>query len=173
MTYVLGTGPEATAGAWTDYYSARTQKASEYLSYAYKCYQNPDAPKSKECEIYTKGILPYTKNASASCPFDDAMCILPRGNLILDTGYLDSLHYLGLNSGPRFQLRLERHCAPLDQRNHTDVVTDESDPSIQWMRYFYGANLDGKPYSYRLRLNDSKTPLNPDDLMIGADYTIT
>jgi hypothetical protein len=173
ITYVLGNGPEATAGAWTDYYSARTQKASEYLSYAYKCYQNPDAPKSKECEIYTKGILPYTKNASASCPFDDAMCILPRGNLILDTGYLDSLHYLGLNSGPRFQLRLERHCAPLDQRNHTDVVTDESDPSIQWMRYFYGANLDGKPYSYRLRLNDSKTPLNPDDLMIGADYTIT
>jgi hypothetical protein len=92
---------------------------------------------------------------------------------MLDTGYLDSLYYLGLNSGPRFQMRLERHCAPLDQRNYTDVVTDESDPSIQWMRYFYGASLDGRPYSYRLHFNASKTPLNADDLMIGEDYTIT
>lgn len=105
------------------------------------------------------------------------MCALPQGNLLLDTGLLDSHDYLGLNSGPRFQFQLTRHCGPLQTKNFTDIYTDKSDPSIQYMRYYYGKAFDGSgstPYSYKLRLNNNtKSPSDINELMTGEDYTIT
>jgi hypothetical protein len=120
--------------------------------------------------------LPYTKSSNASCPFGDKLCVLAQGNLLLDTGYLDSHEYLGLNSGPRFQFQLKRQCAPLQTKNFTDVYTDQVDPSIQWMRYYYGEAFDGNSptnYTYKLRFNNTKPPTDLNELMIGEDYTIS
>ncbi|KAH7337348.1 hypothetical protein BKA66DRAFT_544411 [Pyrenochaeta sp. MPI-SDFR-AT-0127] len=168
---------EWKAKAWTEYFSAQSQKASEYLTYVNRCYKSPGASLSDECKIYAKPSLPYTTDRNATCPFDPEVCTLPRGNLLLDTGYLDSYEYLGLNDGPRFQFQLRRHCAPLKTQGYTTTVPDETNPATSWLEYNYGASSNGilpVPYTYRLRpKNSTDVVLSWDDLLLGDDYRIS
>lgn len=159
---------------WTDYYSSRTQKASQALGYAYNCYQNQSTSKTRDCNVYTKTALAYTKDTNAGCPFDGQMCLKPDGNLLLDSGMLDSHDDFGLNSGPRFQFHVSRQCAPVATKNFTDIFI-EADGS-QWMRYKYGrsSNLTGsQDFVYKLPYNSTKRPVEYQELMTGPDYTIT
>ncbi|KAF2127586.1 hypothetical protein P153DRAFT_387328 [Dothidotthia symphoricarpi CBS 119687] len=174
MTHTQVSDTGAAANIWTEYFSSLNQKASEYLTYAHKCYQNQTGSVSKDCGIYVKASLPYTKDASAGCPFDAEMCTLPQGNLILDSGYLDSYKDFGLNSGPQFLFRLKRHCAPLETDGYSEAFTDQSDPPLQWMRYYYGTSLGGlQPYTYRIRTNVTEPTIDVDALFSEADYKIT
>jgi hypothetical protein len=52
---------------------------------------------------------------NAPCPFPHKLCKSTYGNLFLDTGYLNSNEYFGINTPPeeRFYFRNPLHCAPL------------------------------------------------------------
>lgn len=93
-----------------------SRKLWEDDSYATKCYYGS---KATGCEQYVQPALPYTVDRHAPCPFATEICKLSSGNLLLDTGSLDSVKHLGLNQGPRFTLRIQTHCAPLVVNGHT------------------------------------------------------
>lgn len=159
-----------------EYFSAQTQKASEYLTYVNRCYKNPGAALSDECKIYAKPALPYSRDINVGCPFDPEVCAQTQGNILLDTGFLDSYEYLGLNDGPRFKFQLRRHCAPLKTQGYTNTVTDPSDPSASWVEYNYGPSSNGlslRSYTHRARPSTDTPIASWEDLWNGDDYRIT
>jgi uncharacterized membrane protein YccF (DUF307 family) len=123
--------------ATADFLHYKQRQHLEHLNVALQCYQNPKANHPR-CHVSTKTKLPYTIQLNATCPFDDKMCRLTSGNLLLNTGLLDSLEDLGINRGPRFQLRAQRHCAPLVTKGFSTVYTDPDRPEDKFMRYTYG-----------------------------------
>lgn len=161
------------AQTYTTYYSTLSQKASEYMSYAHRCYRNTTKEISEGCKTYVRSTLPYTKDANASCPFDTEMCLVPQRNILLDTGYLDSIEFLGINNGPRFDFRLKRHCAPLRTQGY--ALPSTADSASQWMEYHYGPSLvDGllRPYSHRIRLREPTSVYDLEDLRISDGYRV-
>lgn len=164
---------EFKAKAYTAYYTTLSQKAAEYMSYTHQCYQNRTRAIPNECKIYVQPTLPYTKNMNASCPFDDEMCLKPQENILLDTGYLDSNKYLGVNGGPRFDFRLKRHCAPLKTQGY--AVANTSDPENPWMEYYYGPSDAGgylRPFSHRIRMGNLAPIRDWEDLRNTDTYKI-
>lgn len=166
-----------SASVWTDFVFARTQRASLYLNYAYNCYQNQPSSNPKDCNTYIKTTLPYTKEFNATCPFDEEICISSKQNLWLDTGLLDSYQHLGLNEGPRFQLRLARHCAPLTTANYTEIYVDEAEPLRPWLRYNYGPvgtnENNATRLGIKLRFEAPRVPASAQELLWGDGYKIT
>lgn len=78
--------------------------------------------------------LPYNAETNAPCPFDAILCKNSTGNLVMDTGYIESNKDLGINGGPRFNLRQERQCAPLVTDGYKRNVTEEERSIV---RYYY------------------------------------
>jgi hypothetical protein len=170
----LPTNKDEMAAIESQIYLDNTQKASEYLKYAYKCYRAQGARGTRNCNTFVRPTLPYSKNLRAACPFDSKICRLAENNLHLDTGYLDGHKHFGLNGGPQFSLRLARQCAPLETNNYTKVNQDNTQTPARWMQYYYGKSKDGqRPYSYSLRMNTSRVPTEETDLLVGEDYRIT
>lgn len=167
MTLSWGGTVEEQARQWTEFFSTRTQKASEYLTYAAQCYQNPNPSQSSECRRFARPTLPYSKQEDAACPFDDEMCELQQDNIILDTGYLHSSEHLGLNGGTKFSMRLKRHCAPLVTEGYSRITTNESQPGYRWVEYNYGATFDFvslRNYSHRIKQRIWEEPQGAEDL---------
>lgn len=142
-------------------YSYRAQKRIEYLTYALQCYQQDSAVQIEKCQPYTKVRIPYVATRNATCPFSRDVCSMPSGNILLDTGFLDSDEYFGLNGGPHFKFRYIHHCAPLVTEGFSRVYNESRNSSIQYMRYYYGQavptptyNISGDPYMYQVRMND-------------------
>ncbi len=68
-------------------------------NYARQCYTSASVGVS--CGIYVKKQLPLAVvDTNASCPFDDKLCKNVAGNLLIDTGMLDSHDDLGRNTPP-------------------------------------------------------------------------
>ncbi|KAI0465764.1 hypothetical protein F4859DRAFT_519793 [Xylaria cf. heliscus] len=129
-----------------NYYSSLPYIAEVFSSaanYAQECYMNND--NTLGCNRYMKPRLSRTVNSEAPCPFSDIICRTKSGNIRLDTGYLDSHEYFGLNS-PQDQRVLWRnvlHCAPLATAGFTEVI-----PSDNATLYYYGTH-DPIPYLYK------------------------
>jgi len=143
------------------------QKVADYFSYATKCYHNTKVQGTESCNKFTISTLPYTSNKNASCPFAEEMCKSNTGNLLLDSGYLDSLDHLGLIKGPRFAIRYYTHCAPLNTQNFTEVIT-ASNSSQRFLRYKYWTN---NTESFVYQLDKEKPSLEVNDL--NQDYKIS
>lgn len=85
-----------------------------FSNYALKCYSTN--PNPRDCSMFVQKRLPFEViNRNASCPFRKDLCRLDKGNLFIDTGYMNSHYDLGINSPPneRFLYRRTTHCAPL------------------------------------------------------------
>jgi hypothetical protein len=116
-----------------DPYQARqTEQAADY---AQRCYESKSS--SNECSTFVRPALPVSVTSDAACPFDVEICATPSSNLILDTGYLDSLSHLGLNwpAASRFQMRYQLQCAPLVTAGFRSQWTYED---TNFTRYQYG-----------------------------------
>ncbi|KAI8626961.1 hypothetical protein F5Y19DRAFT_487249 [Xylariaceae sp. FL1651] len=103
---------------------------------ATQCYENTTASTSA-CSMFVKPRLPLSVNRNASCPFGN-LCRNARGNLLLDTGLLDSHEDFGLNApkSERFSMREVAQCAPLRTDGHQDQWNLTQDRS--YTRYYYG-----------------------------------
>ena len=114
------------------------RKAAEHLAYASQCYQVEDAARSDSCRTMAIPTLPYKFDGNASCPFAAAMCKQPSGNLLIDTGVLDSYTHFGLNAGPHVTVQVTEHCAPLVTTGFSNSSVDSDRSYVDFTRYYYG-----------------------------------
>jgi len=156
------------------YIVQRTLKASNY---ALQCYA--DSISASDCSTYVKSSLPRTINRNASCPFEESICASKSGNLLIDTGYLDSFSQLGVNTKPeyQFQYRYRYHCAPLSTDGYTRNF-DETNSSVTQpvVRYYYGTPKGAKGNSTYTYQYPSNTIVTLDPYTKGptaiVDYSI-
>ncbi|KAF2265455.1 hypothetical protein CC78DRAFT_515110 [Lojkania enalia] len=143
-------------------YNAR--RASEFLNYGLQCYTN--SSNTDGCNLYIKRQLPLKSSRNATCPFGDDICKLGNDNLLMDTGYLDSLRDFGINTGSdkRFQMRFVQQCAPIKTEGYTEEFNDTQFGPVT--RYFYGAKSytapkgqnNGTQWTYEIATNNSFIP---------------
>jgi hypothetical protein len=139
------------------YYS---EGANRHLVYGQKCYNNLTTD-TDGCNLYIKPQLPLFSDRNASCPFKNNICKSETGNLVLDTGYLDSNADLGINAPPneRFQVRFVHQCAPIKTRGHMTPFNDSDYGAV--MRYNYGqvaTVTGGINFTYELPVNNAYLP---------------
>jgi len=151
----------------------QSQRVISYANYALRCYTNTST--SDDCNLYVTPKLPTTVERDAGCPFDDSMCKSQTGNLVVDTGYIDSDTHLGMNLRPeeRFSVRLYHHCAPLVTEGFAEIANDSSSEPV--MRYYYG-EIGGKAgnFSYQMPINNSIVKVSGSNTRATAklDYNI-
>ncbi|KAF2655639.1 hypothetical protein K491DRAFT_678705 [Lophiostoma macrostomum CBS 122681] len=115
------------------------QRSTAYTNYAMQCYSN--ATNSEDCHLYVKPRIATSVIRNASCPFAEEMCKSKDGNIIVDSGLMDSHYDLGINSPPheRFQLRYVHHCAPIVSQGYKKVLERSNDSNVpEIVQYFYG-----------------------------------
>lgn len=146
-------------------------------SYASQCYARNT--EDDNCLQYVKLRLPTTINRNATCPFQEKVCKLKQGNIVLDTGFIDSHHDLGVNTPAedRVLFRMITSCAPLRTEGFKRSAP-RNDSELNFTYYSYGPT-----YSEQFRqdpLRQGATYLYPEvsvkefhDLEPGSeDYTI-
>ncbi|KAH8585616.1 hypothetical protein B0O99DRAFT_696297 [Bisporella sp. PMI_857] len=144
-----------------------SQKGIEFFAYATQCYGKAGHLKSGSCGKFVASTLPYTSNRNASCPFAEELCKYNTGNLLLESGDLDSLNHLGLNIAPRFVLRYRTHCAPLNTENFTHIITAQNS-SKRFLTYNYGSS-GNQTVVYQVELHNEQ----PDGMVNSpGDYKI-
>ncbi|KAF2735177.1 hypothetical protein EJ04DRAFT_218497 [Polyplosphaeria fusca] len=145
-----------------------TQSSIESINFAVRCYRRENATKYRECRSYAQTKLPFTKDTNAACPFGDGVCKTNAANIRFDTGKLDSLKHLGLNDGPRFDLRHQAFCAPLKTEGYTEIYNDTGSSSQQFVGYSYGSGfIDQRNLSHIYAVPANPPPLQDSDLARG------
>jgi hypothetical protein len=106
------------------------QRSTAYTNYAMQCYSN--VSNSEDCHLYVKPHITTSVTRNASCPFAEEMCKSKDSNIIVDTGFMDSHHDLGINSplNERFQLRYVHHCAPIVSRGYKKVLKRSNNSDV-------------------------------------------
>jgi hypothetical protein len=115
------------------------QRLVAYSNYALSCYASNK--NTVGCNTFVKNQLPFTSNRSASCPFSPELCRLANGNLLLDTGYLNSHSDFGMNApaDKRFLYRRTTHCAPMVTEGYMRSINiSDSGITRPYTEYAYG-----------------------------------
>lgn len=115
------------------------QRLTSFSNYALSCYSN--ANHTNGCNTYVKPQLPFMSDRNATCPFSKEICRLSNGNILIDTGYLNSHFDFGMNTRPseRFLYRRTTHCAPLVTEGYKSLVNlTDSDIEMKYSQYAYG-----------------------------------
>lgn len=137
----------------------QAEKAIKYLNYGMQCYNNDTHVDG--CNLYIKPRLPLVSKRGQPCPFGDNICKLENDNLEMDTGYLDSLEDLGINTAPdaRFQFRMVHKCAPLKTQPYMQDYNDSDYGAVK--RYMYGSAVNIRNtinWTYEVPLNNAYLP---------------
>jgi hypothetical protein len=137
------------------------ERATKFLNYGMQCYTNETHIDG--CNTYIKPRLPLVSTRGIPCPFGDNICKLDNDNLMMDTGILDSLEDLGINTGPkdRFQFRMVHQCAPLKTQGYMRDFNDSDYGAVK--RYMYGkvATVKGGiNFTFEVPLNNAYLPNN-------------
>jgi hypothetical protein len=137
------------------------EKATKFLNYGMNCYTN--STHTDGCNTYIKPRLPLVSSRGIPCPFGDGICKSDSDNLMMDTGLLDSLEDLGINTAPkhRFQIRMVHQCAPLKTQGYTRDFNDSEYGAVK--RYMYGgvATVKGNiNFTYEVPENNAYLPNN-------------
>lgn len=146
---------EPVEGPNKEYYSAAWLTSAKYIAevergrqYASQCYHNQDVRLG--CTGLTIQQLPYQTFANATCPFDKMCKTGPEGAFRVDTGLINSLQHLGVNSAKadRVDFQIVTTCAPIDiddyatyakeQYLNSTVITQQVDIGpVQTRNYTY------------------------------------
>ncbi|KAH7113242.1 hypothetical protein B0J11DRAFT_595485 [Dendryphion nanum] len=112
------------------------QRSTAYSNHALQCYT--DVANPEDCRMYAKPWITTTINRNATCPFADTMCKSKTGNMVIDSGYIDSNYDLGINrpEDERFQMRYVHHCAPIVSQGHKTILNRSNDVPVA--QYWYG-----------------------------------
>ncbi|CAK4034500.1 Hypothetical predicted protein [Lecanosticta acicola] len=136
---------------WEDKWDTVLRESSNFAA---RCY-NTTAP-SSNCNAYGRRIIPFATSTHSGCPFDPSMCV--NDTVVrLDSGYVDSLQHLGINSPPsgRVGFRKVVECAPIktegyrrtfDAQNLTqdaiDLISEiDSVQGHSFEAFYYGRSL--------------------------------
>ncbi|KAH7134893.1 hypothetical protein B0J11DRAFT_147724 [Dendryphion nanum] len=122
-----------------EYVVAMAQSSIESLNHAVKCYRRENASQIEECRNFAHSRLPYTSDPKATCPFEERVCKSNTNNIQFDTGNLNSMTHLGINSGPIFLFRHKAQCAPLQTEGYSETYNTTDSPSVKFIGYKYGS----------------------------------
>lgn len=154
-----------------------TQLFADDFSYAMKCYGDH---KPEGCSKFVQPTLTYSSNTNGSCPFSAELCKMAFGNLVLDSGDIESARHLGLNQGPPFTIRYQTSCAPLNTDEYaewTSIRNSATGANQSFMIYNYGTRVVSEtPYNYvhRIKLDESRSTIDQYlDSTQGEDYKIS
>ncbi|KAI3328900.1 hypothetical protein HD806DRAFT_548173 [Xylariaceae sp. AK1471] len=102
-------------------------QAVQAHTYAEQCYLS-NTVGLLDCAGFVQDRLAATINNNADCPFNEEICVSKKGNLVLDSGFIDSHKDLGLNDpvDSRIQMRTVLQCAPLKTRGYTAQFSDKT-----------------------------------------------
>lgn len=117
--------------------SFESRRHTRVANYAEQCYSGTNTG-ILDCSRYVvRNISGSSIDYNASCPFGSDICRKNESNIRLDSGYIDSNDYLGLNapSGQRFSLRQVLSCAPLKTAGYNDTTVQYNKTFIS---YNYG-----------------------------------
>ena len=142
--------PSINVGTVMQYQS---QKCVDAFTYATQCYRDDGIPLTEACDSFAVPRLRYTSDRNASCPFGCDICKSNFGNILLDSGALDSIQDLGLNAGPHFTVRHATHCAPLMTSGFTETIRD-SKTSQETRIYRYGSR-GNKSHVHEVKLKET------------------
>ena len=154
----------------------RSQAVTAAESYARQCYASTSVPGSAGCSssYVRRRILPAVVDTNASCPFDPRICKTPGGNLLIDTGLLDSLDDFGRNTPATQRLKFRRtlHCAPLATEGYRFHSFDEA-KNQSYTTYNYGPlrNADKSVTTNYTARFPSNSYIDTEDLLQGAGDT--
>lgn len=101
--------------------NAQAIRASQFVA---ECYNSTSLA---NCNTYGRRLLRYNVSTHTDCPFDPVMC--SQDTVIkLDTGFVDSLYDLGVNSKPsdRVEFRKITECTPVTTDGFTQTYTSQN-----------------------------------------------
>ena len=134
-----------------NHYSAvqleRKHGYQESSTYVKACYGKPESSSSLSCSNYVRNAITPSIQYNTTCPFTDNFCTYGHSSSItLDSGMVDSLSHLGLNTAPNNRLgyRTQLICAPLNTENyHTAWAPSTTTvfPGDRMRYYYYGPTL--------------------------------
>lgn len=157
--------------------NAGAMKASQFVA---ECYNSTSLA---NCNTYGRRLLDYNVSTHSHCPFDPSMCT--HGTVIrLDTGFVDSLYDLGINSHPseRVQFRKVTECTPIEtdgfSKTYTNQnLTDDIADSFTGLQSIDGSTFTALYYGKDLVLGIEPTfvfdnsTFDMDNYAWGARYT--
>jgi hypothetical protein len=146
--------------------SREAQSVENAVNYAKQCYSNNTAG-MLDCGRFVKKFIASFVDNEASCPVHEKMCRSNSANIRIDSGYINSHRYLGLNSPieDRILARNVLHCAPIT----TTGFTSRKNTSLgDLTMYHYGSSLEPsgkKDYMFAAESIESQYAfaLSPDD----------
>lgn len=106
------------------------------VNYAQQCY-SVNMSRAFDCTTFVQPTLPSKIDRNAPYPFNNGICRNNASNIHLDTGYIDSSQFLGINApaSERILFRSTLSCAPLVTKGYSENVTISSE---NFTRYYYG-----------------------------------
>ena len=135
-------------------------------AYSRACYGKSAG--GSQCHQYPKPNIPWTNQTNVPCPFKGNICKDDVGAFEMDTGFIDSLATLGINSkaSEAVQYRKVTSCSVLRTKEyaHEFNLTDSQNEVEQFIGYQYGAftdDIDNYTYVYNKR-----------SIMIPSSYTL-
>lgn len=123
-------------------------RAAKSARIASQCY-NGSTPLKANCNASGRRLLDWNVTLHNECPFDESMCI--NDTVVrLDTGHVNTLHDLGINSHPADALTFRKslECAPITTTdfsanyNSNNLTNDTVD-----LLYSLGQNLEGSEFT--------------------------
>lgn len=150
--YLAGGGP--IKGTW------EVNQLTNAANYAQQCYSSSNGSVSGvlDCTLFVTKKLDIVVDDSAPCPFDSSICRSDNTNLLLDTGYINSVNHLGMNAHPEEAVRIRStlHCAPLVTEGYTSSRTTST---LNYTRYHYGSRAptssdNGTRVNYTIEVKD-------------------
>ncbi|KAI0173197.1 hypothetical protein GGR52DRAFT_590374 [Hypoxylon sp. FL1284] len=142
--HILPASNTSDATAWR---SLLANKSNNAANYAQQCYGTSKSGLFECNRFVVDSIADISVDSNASCPFDDSIC-RSTASLRLDSGYVDSNDYLGVNApeNERVVWRYVLHCSPIKTDDYTSRSTHEN---ITWYLYFPGRVVPN--FNFRLR----------------------
>lgn len=163
-----------SAKDYFDYYSADRKIDLHASSLSPGCYNGTVALNASTCDVPGRQIIPWTMSSS-TCQFDRTIC----GNATavrFDSGLIDSLKHLGINSSPsdRLLTRIETTCQPLNvssrlvfldniegKRVNSTPFTGSSPADMAWGRsvalYLGNSTVSSREETYVIKIPERGT----------------
>lgn len=156
--YLLPNSDQANRSLLEATTSSNAMEANDTLSasaYSRACYGK--VLSGSQCYQYPKPNIPWTNRTNAACPFKGDICKDDVGGFEMDTGFIDSLETLGINTkaSEAVEYRKVTSCSVIRTKEYSYEynITKSENEVEQMIGYYYGTFLNGDEEDYTYRYN--------------------
>ncbi|KAI0448075.1 hypothetical protein F4803DRAFT_567680 [Xylaria telfairii] len=146
------------------------------VNYASQVYSLGSKTGVFDSTAFVQRTLSTGMNNKASCPFKDYLCRSNSSNLVLDSGFIDIGHDLGLNLQPDQSMLYRQilHCAPLVTEGRKKKTTLNGRPN--YTTYSYGGApiiiATNESTNYTFTVKDIESQYIPQSTAMSPGYLL-